>query len=183
MTKQEAIELQGNLEKLLSSVLSIEVEFSLALSGKLKVNAVDESWYFTFYDDGEACYTNYKGDVKYFQEIIGKIRQFFFANSNELKTLKWSYQNRVELKDGLQQKFTQEEMTILLCLPKEYTWIARDENGEIYVFESKPNKKCTFGEWRTFEGLYEKLPLYKHLFQSVKWANDEPYNFREALRG
>ena len=67
-------------------------------------------------------------------------------------------------------KLTEDEKVILRNLPKEYKWIARDENGCLYVYASKPKKGITI-----WEG--DGLPMipFDHLFEFIKWEDEEPY--------
>lgn len=51
-------------------------------------------------------------------------------------------------------------------------WIARDRNGELYVFyKTKPNKNEYRGFWYN-EGEWQEVP--KHWFPEVKWSDKEP---------
>jgi hypothetical protein len=82
-------------------------------------------------------------------------------------------------------KLTEDERVILRNLPKQYRWIARDDGGELgellgklYVYEKKPDK----GSNRWFDGGYFKnLSLFQHLFQFIKWEDEEPYKIQELL--
>ena len=74
-------------------------------------------------------------------------------------------------------KPTEDEKVILRNLPKEYKWIARDKNGCLYVYASKPKKGITM--WEDSSGL-PMFPFY-HLFQFIKWEDKEPYLIEELL--
>ena len=80
-------------------------------------------------------------------------------------------------------KLTEDEKTILRNLPKKYKWIAREYDGELYVYENKPVKMRY--EWnRGVAGSsYNNLSLFQHLFQFIKWEDEEPYNIEELLKG
>ena len=84
-----------------------------------------------------------------------------------LKELLW------ERKDP---KLTEDEKIILRNLPKEYKWIARDIDSRLYIHARKPKKGITM--WRPCE-----LPIFSfdHLFQFIKWEDDEPYLIEELL--
>ena len=87
-----------------------------------------------------------------------------------LKKLLW------ERKDP---KFTEDEKAILKVLLKEkYKWIARDKNGCLYVYASKPEKVITI-----WEGSGLPMMPFNHLFQFIKWEDDEPYSIEELLEG
>ena len=74
-------------------------------------------------------------------------------------------------------KLTEDEKVILRNLPKEYKWIARDGNGCLYVYASKPKKGITM--WGS-NGL-SMIP-FDHLFQFIKWEDEEPYLIEELLK-
>ena len=50
-------------------------------------------------------------------------------------------------------------------------WVARDKNGELYLYARKPIKKETFwsSDWEC-----EFLPDKNNLFREVHWEDDEP---------
>ena len=64
------------------------------------------------------------------------------------------------------------EKVILGNMSKEFKYIARDDDGELYVYENKPKKgKC---HWHDNSTIY-RLDFYNHLFDFIKWENSEPY--------
>lgn len=71
---------------------------------------------------------------------------------------------------------SKDEETILRNLPKEYKWIARDKNSSLYIYETIPIKNE--GKWKY--GNCEKLP-FRHLFQFIKWEDEEPYLISDLL--
>lgn len=75
-------------------------------------------------------------------------------------------------------KLTEDEKVILRSLPKEHKWIARDENGRLYIYASKPLKGITM--WAS-----DGLPMipFNHLFQFIQWEDEEPYSIEELLEG
>lgn len=51
-------------------------------------------------------------------------------------------------------------------------WLARDQNGELFVFyETKPYKDEDRGFWFN-EGEWQEVPEY--WFPEVKWEDEEP---------
>lgn len=77
-----------------------------------------------------------------------------------------------------QWKFTEDEKVILRNLPKEFKWIARDGNKDLYIYITKP---CKIEDiWDYDESLYE-LDLFKHLFQTIQWEDAEPCEFRKFI--
>lgn len=74
-------------------------------------------------------------------------------------------------------KLTEDEKAVLKALLKEkYKWIARDKNGCLYVYASKPEKVITI-----WEGSGLPMMPFNHLFQFIKWEDEEPYSIEELL--
>ena len=73
-------------------------------------------------------------------------------------------------------KPTEDEKVILRNVPKHYKWIARDKNGLICMYIKKPSK-CEYS-WGGCK--YMLLPFY-HLFQFIKWEDEEPYLIEDLL--
>jgi hypothetical protein len=71
------------------------------------------------------------------------------------------------------KEFTDDELCILRNVDKEYKWVARDEGGNVCIFIEKPLKKETI--WDFVSGTdYIEFHCYNHLFQSIKWEDEEP---------
>lgn len=75
-------------------------------------------------------------------------------------------------------KLSEAEKVILENIDTKYGWIARDEEGELYVYQNKPAKSAY--DWREWEGEIE-ISVFNHLFQFIKWEDEEPYNIQELL--
>lgn len=77
-------------------------------------------------------------------------------------------------------KLTDDEKAILRNIPKDYKWIVRDEDSNLHIFINKPYKiDCL---WYAVGDVYN-LYIFKHLFQSIKWEDEEPYNIEDLLKG
>ena len=74
-------------------------------------------------------------------------------------------------------KLTEDEKAILRNVPKYYKWIVRDKCGTIRVFINKPHKSG-LGWGGNF---FEVLVLFDHLFQFIKWEDEEPYSIEDLL--
>ena len=72
-------------------------------------------------------------------------------------------------------KLTEDEKTILRNVPQYYKWIARDGNGVVCLYPDKPHKSKTI--WDSYGALFP----FHHLFQFIKWEDDEPYSIEELL--
>ena len=73
-------------------------------------------------------------------------------------------------------KPTEDEKAILRNLPKEYKWIARDLSGMVYIFIERPEK----GQAIWYGCGQPMIPFY-HLFQFIKWEDEEPYSIEKLL--
>ena len=51
-------------------------------------------------------------------------------------------------------------------------WLARDENGNLYLHDTKPTKDKKRGIWESLE-LWPYL-IYPDSFQEVQWLDEEP---------
>lgn len=82
----------------------------------------------------------------------------------------------------IQPEFTDTEITILKASPNDYRWITRDENEFLYVSKNIPFKYDGYSFWN-INGECGDLRVFNHLFQSIKWEDEQPFNFREYLEG
>ena len=74
------------------------------------------------------------------------------------------------------EQFTDLEKKLLSNIDTEYKWMARDENGRIYLYSVKPKKAIhsVLGQWIiSRDGKFQYLPL-NDLFKSIKWSDPEP---------
>ena len=76
-------------------------------------------------------------------------------------------------------KPTEDEKVILRNLPKKYKWIVRVKCGTICAFIDKPHKNGLGWSGNFFDALV----LFEHLFQFIKWEDDEPYSIEDLLKG
>lgn len=71
---------------------------------------------------------------------------------------------------------TETEKIILENTDERCEYIARDENGDLYVYTMKPKKRPRL--WDCGEGECETLRAFNHLFKDIKWEDKEPLQFR-----
>ena len=72
------------------------------------------------------------------------------------------------------------EKQIIEHIPENLRYMARDENGDLYIYEEKPcRQQHRNGVWSNYkeDGRCECIPL-KNVFEFIKWKNDEPWEFR-----
>ena len=78
------------------------------------------------------------------------------------------------------KQFSQDELCVLKNIDKKYKWIARDkvckdeydDYGNLNIYLGKPNNKSTVSWLPSDE--YCEFHAYNHLFQSIKWDDEEP---------
>ena len=76
-------------------------------------------------------------------------------------------------------KLSRLEYEILkLAINKSCEYIARDHDGQLFVFMEKPHKGESF--WKT-DGYYYLLEMFSVLFQFVKWEDSTPTSIKEVL--
>ena len=76
-------------------------------------------------------------------------------------------------------KLSSAELVILKNLDKKCKWIARDVDGGLYVFSTKPTKHSTV--WQN-TALTLALEAFPKLFTFVKWEDEQPYSIEELLK-
>ena len=81
-----------------------------------------------------------------------------------------------ERKEKPKIKLTEDEKVILRNVAQYYKWIARDGNGVVCLYPDKPHKSKTI-----WENIFGILFPFHHLFQFIKWEDDEPYLIEELL--
>lgn len=75
---------------------------------------------------------------------------------------------------------TEFEKTLIDYLPAHFRYMARDKSGELYLYEMHPYKnyeKGKEGTWTHDCGDFEILAVLG-VFESVRWDDDYPWNFR-----
>lgn len=76
---------------------------------------------------------------------------------------------------------TENEKAILKSVNKQYEWIVRQRDGNLALYKDKPIKIENFGNWVNEKGYYFFIP-FNHLFQFIKWENENPYNIDDLLK-
>ena len=75
------------------------------------------------------------------------------------------------------KQFTDDELCILRNIDKEYKWIAKDIDGDLWIYTNKPKKEydrywkdCSSSKSLSFE----PLDIFKNsLFTEIKWEDEE----------
>ena len=75
------------------------------------------------------------------------------------------------------KEFTDDELCILRNIDKEYKWIAKDRDGDLWIYNNKPKKEYD-RYWRDCSSKslsFEPLDIFKNsLFTEIKWEDEEP---------
>lgn len=98
-----------------------------------------------------------------------------FITDNErcfVKLFKWLYEEHID-----KPKLTKQEKAFLELTDPNY-YIARDEDGLICMYTSKPQKDG--GAWGNIE--YTSLSLFSVKFNFIKWEDEEPWKVEELLK-
>lgn len=77
-------------------------------------------------------------------------------------------------------ELTEAERTILQNVDKKYKYIARDKNGNLYMYEDRPTRGISM--WIN-SIISTHMRVFNHLFQFVQWEDTNPYNIEELLGG
>lgn len=74
-------------------------------------------------------------------------------------------------------EMTKDEFIILKNVDKKYQWITRDKYNRLFLYKDKPYK----GNDSWYGKIRISLTLFNHLFQFIKWEDEEPTNIQELL--
>lgn len=92
------------------------------------------------------------------------------------ETRKWADSEYVE-----RPVISKSDRTFLDYIRDEDKYIARDENGKLFTYTSKPCKMESFSNWidANLGGLYLKCNVD---FPMIKWGDDEPWLIEDLKR-
>lgn len=130
-----------------------------------KLLGVEEGEEFTR-DDSKIYYKYrvYNNKIQHFDEIL---------NMWKYSTLTINALVESEIiKLPKKKQFSQDELCILRNIDKKYKWIAKDKDGLICIFVSKPIK--TGKIWSDGESYASLGAIKNSLFNSIQWEDEEP---------
>lgn len=82
-------------------------------------------------------------------------------------------------------RLTEVERTLLINLDKRYKYLARDQKGNcLYAYKKRPEKSESGDKW-SCDGsniVFYSLEGFNHLFEFIKWEDEEPYSINELLK-
>lgn len=76
-------------------------------------------------------------------------------------------------------QLSEDEKVILRNIPEKWKWIARDKDGYLCIYNEKPKK--VYDTWCGSDYLF--IEVFEHLFQFIKWEDEEPYLISDLLGG
>lgn len=104
-------------------------------------------------------------------------------NINKAQSLQYIF-NHLQLmwERQLEVQLTEQEINILSNLEPQYKYIARDLNGDLWIYEGEPEKNTHYYIW---ESNFNCIPFqaFKHLFTSIQFENKYPVNIHDTLEG
>ena len=105
----------------------------------------------------------------------------FVDNSKELKELFKLVNKRNEMttqieKDIKKRKLSNLEKDIIKLIPKHYEWMARDEDGDLFIYAD--NEPFKYEDVWENNGRFEMFPL-ENIFEQVKWTDEMAWKFKE----
>ena len=130
---------------------------------KVLVNLTDGIWISA---PIKSCYKEDLTNVDYFDIDIMKVYKDY-----TLTELLWERKEKPKLNED-------EKAILKVLLNEKYKWIARDKNDWLYVYASKPKKGITI-----WENTGSPMMPFVHLFNFIKWEDEEPYSIEDLLKG
>lgn len=79
------------------------------------------------------------------------------------------------------KEFSEDEKVIAMHINKKYKWMARDKDGELFMYVNKPTKRDRLNIWTVDYG-YLNIKNFiddKDMFKNIKWEDDEPTRIRD----
>ena len=80
--------------------------------------------------------------------------------------------NKEIIKLPKKKQFSQDTLNFFKCIDKKYKWIAKDKNGLICTFVSKPTKTEILWNDNWSDVILEAIK--NSLFTEIKWEDEEP---------
>lgn len=80
-------------------------------------------------------------------------------------------------------KFTEEDKKFISLLKPEWKWVARDWNGDLYLYKTKPIKSEKAWIVNSIDEFCRLMldSCFKKLFCNIDWEDEEPTRLREPI--
>ena len=72
------------------------------------------------------------------------------------------------------KQFSQDTLNFFKCIDKEWEWIAKDFDGDIFIYDKKPNKDRDSWNGKGVTGVYINNYVNQSLFDQIHWDDEEP---------
>ena len=99
------------------------------------------------------------------------VYQYGFDFDCEYRNLVWERKEK--------PKLTPQERTLLEALEDKWKYIARDKEGDLYIYGTAPQKNSLF-RWG-YSVVNAGFTPFNHLFTFITWEDTEPYSIKELL--
>ena len=88
-----------------------------------------------------------------------------------------------ERKEKLKIVLTEGGNAILRSLPKKFKYIARDKNGDLWIYKCPVEKHTNTWDIPDECSAYDmiEITVFSHLFPFIKWEDEEAYSIEELL--
>ena len=120
-----------------------------------------------FKRDDSKIYYKYRvcnNKIQHFDEVL-KIWEYSTLSINTL------VESEI-IKLPKKKEFSQDTLNFFKCIDKRCKYIAKDKNGAICVFGSRPIKNEKW--WHDDEWFYRLEAIKDSLFTEIKWEDEEP---------
>ena len=123
----------------------------------------------------EYRYKVYNNRIQYFDEVLEQWN-YSSLSVNALVTSEI-------IKLPKKKQFTDDELYILNNIDKKYKWMAKDKDGLICTFVSKPIKteKLWSDGWSNGDSYASLEAIKNSLFTEIKWEDEEPIYIDEYV--
>jgi hypothetical protein len=108
------------------------------------------------------------------EEIECETCQLFNLTSF-IKWMNEEYETPIEL------SYLEYEILDFLYRNNKASFIVRNSNGKLYLFQYKPKKVEHVNEWQDFNA-GKHLENFDELFQFIKWSDEKPYSIKGILK-
>lgn len=121
--------------------------------------------------DGFLWTDGFDENLKFYDDDLNEFDIMKVYKDYTCKELLWERKEKPKLNED-------EKAILKVLLNEKYNWIARDKNDWLYVYASKPKKGITI-----WENTGSPMMPFVHLFQFIKWEDEEPYSIEDLLKG
>ena len=127
----------------------------------------EEEFRISVYGDS-SIYRFHNGELEYYDDVYDKWKSALISVNAILDS---------EItKLPKKKQFSQDMLNFFKCIDKKFEWIAKDRNGEVYIYTNKPKKIDVYWIDSSSESLsFKPLDVFKNsLFTEIKWEDEEP---------